>query len=121
MLLTTSMTELTATNKKLVAQLAEALTNTVRGQNRSPPGFPAPSTAPSAQTTHILNTAGVACPAKLQPSGRYHFVAGQHCKTCGKQGIRHVPSDCLELPANAGRKAILASMDARRENKSATE
>ena len=117
--LTKSVAELSATNKRLVAQLAEALTNTVRGKNRPPPGFPAPSTAPSAQTTHILNTAGVACPAKLQPSGRYHFVTGQHCKTCGKQGIRHVPSDCLELPANAGRKAILASMDAR--NKSATE
>ena len=103
---------MTATNKRLVAQLAEALTNTVRGQNRPPPGIPAPSTAPSAtlpQTTHILNTAGVACPAKLQLSGRYHFVTSQHCKTCGRQAVKHVPSDCLELPANvAARQLLLA-------------
>ena len=116
-----SVAELSATNKRLVAQLTEALANTVRGQNRPPPGIPAPSTAPSAQTTHIMNTAGVACPAKLQPSGRYHFVTGQHCKTCGKQEVKHVPSDCLGLPANAGRKAILASMNASGKKKSADQ
>ena len=111
--LTKSVAELTATNKRLVTQLAEALSNTVRGPNRPPPGIPTPSTASattSSQTTHIVNTAGVACPAVLQPSGRHHFVTGQHCKTCGRQAVKHVPSDCLELPANAGRKTIVASL-----------
>ena len=37
--LTKSVAELVATNKSLAAQLAEALTNTVRGQNRPLPGF----------------------------------------------------------------------------------
>ena len=100
------------------------MTNTVRGTNRPPPGIPSPSTAPSVtlpQTTHILNTAGVVYPAKLQPPGRYHFVTGQHCKTCGKQEVKHVPSDCLGLPANAGRKAILASMNASGKKKSADQ
>ena len=120
-LLTKSVAELTATNKRLVAQLAEALTNTMRHQNRPPPGIPAPFTASSAplpRTTHTVNVAGVACPAVLQPSGRYHFVAGQHGKTCGKKEARHVPSDCLELPANAGRKAIVTSSRHNRVNKS---
>ena len=110
--LTQTVAELTATNKRLVAQLAEALNKTARGPNRPPPGIPAPATTPAAatslpKTTHILNTAGVACPAKLQPSGRYHFVTGQHCSTCGKKEALHVPGDCLELPANAERKAIV--------------
>ena len=79
--LTTKVAKLTTTNKRLVAQLAEALNNTVRGPNRPPPGITAPSSASLAssattlpQTTHIVNTAGVACPVVLQPSGRYHFV-----------------------------------------------
>ena len=112
------MAELTATNKRLVTQLAEALSNTVRGPNSPPPIIPASSTTSAAaamlpQTTHVLNIAGVACPAKLQPSGRYHFVTGQHCSTCGKKEARHVPSDCLKLPANAGRKAIVTARNNR--------
>ena len=106
------MAELTTANKRLVAQLAEALNNTVRGPNRPPSGISASSTVSSAtlpKTTHIMNTTEVACLAVLQPSGRYHFATGQHCKTCGKKEARHVPSDCLELPANAGRKAIVTS------------
>ena len=108
--LTQTVAELTSTNKRLVAQLAEALSKTVRGPNRPPPGIPAPTSSAATtlpKTTHILNTAGVACPAKLQQSGRYHFTTGQYCSICGKKGARHVPGDCLELPANAGRKAIV--------------
>ena len=70
--LTKLAAELTATNKRLVDQLAEALTHTVRGPNRPPPGIPAPSTVSSTtlpQTTHIRNTAGVAYPAVLKSSG----------------------------------------------------
>ena len=123
--LTNTVAELTATNKRLVAQLADALASTVRGPNRPPPGIPALSTmsaTTSPQTTHIVNTAGVACPAVLQPSGRYHFVTAQHCKTCGRQAVKHVPSDCLELPANAGRKAIVASLqNGRGKKKNASE
>ena len=127
-MLTTSMTELTATNKKLVAQLAEALICNVHGPNAPPPGIPAPSSASSAssattlpQTTHIVNMAGLACPTVLKPSGRYHFVTGQHCKTCGKQEAKHVPSNSLKLPANASGKAIVASMNSRGKKKSGSE
>ena len=70
--LTKSVAELTATNKRFIAQLAEALTHTVHGPNRPLPGIPAPSTSSYTtlpKTTHTLNTAGIACPAKLQPSG----------------------------------------------------
>ena len=103
--LTKTVAELTDTNKRLVAQLAEALNNTVRGPNRPPSGITAPSSAALAsststlttlpQTTHIVNTAGVACHVTLQSTRRYHFVMGQHCKTCGRQSVRQVSSDCL--------------------------
>ena len=104
--LTVTVAELTATNKRLVEALAIKL-----NAAKPPPGIPAPATTPATttlpQTTHILNTAGVACPVTLQKSGRYHFVTGQHCKTCNKANARHVPSDCLELPEHAGRKALV--------------
>ena len=119
--LTTSVAELTATNKRLVVQLAEALIRTVCGPNAPPPGIPAPSLSSSTtlpQTMHTVNTAGVACPAMLQPSGRYHFVMGQHCKTCDKQEAKHVPSNYLELPANAGRKVIVVEINKRGKKKS---
>ena len=96
----------------------------MRGQNRPPSGIPAPSTGSSTtspQTTHIVNTAWVACHATLQPSGRYHFVASQYCKTCGKPAVKHVPGNCLELPANAGRKAVYALQNSRGKKKNAGE
>ena len=48
--LTASVADLTATNKRLVVQLAEASTHTVRGPNRPPSGILAPSTASSASS-----------------------------------------------------------------------
>ena len=121
--LTASVAALTTTNKTLADQLAEALARSARGSNTRPPGFPAPTSTPTAatlpKTAHILNTSGVACPAVLQQSSRYHFVTGQHCKNCGKPSVKHEPKDCLELPENAGRKAIVATLNQKRGDKKA--
>ena len=114
--LMTTVAELTATNKRLVAQLAEALNNTVRGPNRPPSGIPAPSLAASRRPQHP--------PPPRCPRPRtscYHFVTGHHCKTCGRQLVKHVPSDCLELPASAGRMAIVASINIRGKKKNTGE
>ena len=54
----------------------------------------------------MVNTVGVACPAKLQPSGRWHFVTAQPCSHCGKKAVMHMPQDYLTLPQNAERKKI---------------
>jgi hypothetical protein len=109
--LTTTVTELTATNKKLVDQLAVALASCAR----LPPGMgaiPAPTPAPPAPTEitgHTLNSAGVACPATFNPKvKRWYFVTTQECKTCGKK-TSHTPENCLELPQNAERKARMIS------------
>jgi hypothetical protein len=109
--LTTTVTELTATNKKLVDQLAVALASCAR----LPPGMgaiPAPTPAPPAPTEitgHTLNSAGIACPATFNPRAkRWYFVTPQECKTCGKK-TSHTPENCLELPQNAERKAKMMS------------
>ena len=111
--LTKAIYELTETNKKLVNQLSGAPRNpsvpaTIPGYQAPPPGYTpiAPVSAPAAQTSHMVNTAGVACPAKLQPSGRWHFVTAQPCNHCGKKAVMHMPQDCLTLPQNAERKRI---------------
>ena len=100
--LTTTVTELTASNKKLVEQLALALATCVK----PPPGMSAipPPTPSPAVTGHALNTAGIACPTTFNPKvKRWYFVTNQDCKTCGKS-TTHLPENCLELPQNAEAK-----------------
>ena len=113
--LTAAVAELTATNKRLVDQLTAALAKSPPTYTAPPPGIPAitPAPAPAAQTSHMVNTSGVACPVVLQRSGRYHFVTGQYCSHCKRTGVRHLPQDCLELPQNAKRKAYVEEMKAR--------
>ena len=70
--LTKAIYELTETNKQLVNQLTGAPRNppvpvTPTAYQAPPPGY---EPTPATQTSHMVNTAGVACPAKLQPSGR---------------------------------------------------
>ena len=129
--LTKAIYELTETNKKLVNQLAGALKNpqapTITPTTQAPPpGYTpiaptAPVSAPAAQTGHVLNTAGVACPAKLQPTGRWHFVTPQSCSHCGKKKVIHVPQDCLALPQNAERKRIYEAKTAREKAEKAAK
>ena len=94
--LTTTVTELTASNKKLVEQLALALATCVK----PPPGMsviPPPILSPTT-TGHALNTAGIACPTTLNPQvKRWYFVTKQDCKMCGKSAT-YLPEKCLELP-----------------------
>jgi hypothetical protein len=115
--LTAMVTELTASNKKLVEQLALALATCVK----PPPGMSAiqpPTHTPSPTTTgHALNTAGVACPTTFNPSvKRWYFVTKQDCKTCGKS-TTHLPENCLELPQNAEAKKRKEDWMARRAAK----
>ena len=106
--------ELTETNKRLVNQLAGAPRNpsvpaTIPGYQAPPPGYTpiAPVSTPAAQTGHMVNTAGVACPAKLQLSGRWHFVTAHPCSQCRKKAVMHMPQDCHALPQNAERKRFI--------------
>ena len=113
--LTKAVAELTATNKNLVEQLTAALAKRPHTYTAPPPGIPAitPAPAPVTQTSHMVNTSGVACPVVLTRSGRYHFVTGQYCNHCRRTGVRHLPQDCLELPQNAERKVKVGEINAR--------
>ena len=115
--LTAAVAELTATNKKLVEQLTAALAKGGPVYTAPPPGILAitPAPAPATQTSHMVNTSGVACPVVLQRSGRYHFVTGQYCSHCRRHGVKHMPQDCLELPQNAERKAQVGEINARQK------
>ena len=115
--LTDAVAQLTATNKKLVDQLTLALATCVK----PPPGLANPLPPSPAVTTsgHVLNSAGVACPAGLQHWGKWYFVNKQDCKTCGKS-TTHVPSNCLELPENAEQKRRVEASKARLKAKKET-
>ena len=110
-----AVAELTATNKRLVEQLTAVLAKSPPTYTAPPPGIPAitPASTLTSQTSHMVNTSGVACPVILLKSGRYHFVTGQYCSHFRKMGVRHLPQDCLELPQNAERKAKVEEMKAR--------
>ena len=108
--LTNTVGQLTATNKRLVDELAVALAMCVK----PPPGLTTPTLpAPAASTSgHVLNSAGIACPAVLKHWGKWYFVNTQDCKTCGKS-TTHVPANCLELPENAEQKKKVEASNAR--------
>ena len=99
---TNTVTELTASNKKLVEQLALALATCVKpppGMSATPPPTPSPTT-----TGHTLNTAGIVCPTTFNPQvKRWYFLTKQDCKMCSKS-TTHLPANCLELPLNAEAK-----------------
>ena len=100
--LTNTVTELTASNKKPIEQLALALTTCVKpplGMSTIPPPTPSPIT-----TGHALNTAGIAYPTMFNPQvKRWYFVTKQDYKTCSKS-TTHIPENCLELPQNVKAK-----------------
>ena len=104
--LTKSVAQLTIANKTLTDQLAAALALCGKPGASPPVKPPPPPGFPSTpiDTIHILNTAGIACPARKAKDGTWHFVAGQHCGTCNKSGVTHIPADCFALPANAEKK-----------------
>ena len=67
--LTDAVSQLTATNKRLVDQLALALATCAKPL----PGLANPLSPSPAVTTsgHVLNSAGVSCPAVLQHCGKW--------------------------------------------------
>ena len=121
--LTKSVAQLTASNKALTDQLAAAIALCGRpgvpppappAKPAPPPGFP----STPIDTIHILNTAGIACPAKKGRNGVWQFVTGQHCNICDKSGIFHIPAECFALPANAEKKEkYWKEVDARKKKK----
>ena len=108
--LTDAVAQLTATNKRLVDELAGALAACVK----PPPGLATPTTpSPAAPNSgHVLNSAGVACPAVLQPWRKWYFINKQSCKTCGKS-TTHVPANYFELLENAEQKKRVEASKAR--------
>jgi hypothetical protein len=112
--LTVTVADLTATNKKLVDQLSAALATCVK----PPPGItasPTPTTTATPSTTcHMVNTAGITCPAKIKLWGRCYFINKQMCSTCVKS-TTHVQNNCLELPHNAERKKKVEAQKAARK------
>lgn len=120
--LTNAIAQLTTTNKNLTDQLAAALALCARPTANAPaPTIPTAVTPPpgfpveTPKTLHIINTAGVACPAVLQ-RGNWTFVAGQHCSTCKMDNMKHIPAACFARPENAHKKAqmIKRRRDARK-------
>ena len=99
---------LTATNSTLVTALAKCGGGNATG---APPGFPQTGTT---ATGHAANTAGIVMPTKMGNYERTVFVSPQACSTCGKTAMFHLPQDCLELPANAKRKAGITAARALR-------
>ena len=101
---------LTTTNSTLVTALAKCGGKTATSP---PPGYGGTGTA---ATGHAANTAGVVFPTRIgRNSGAVIFTVPQACSTCGKPTVYHLPKDCMELPANAGRKAaMLAAIAARK-------
>ena len=93
--LTKSLAQVIETNKQLSAQLKSALAlcspASKPGKVAPPPGFP----SEPLQTLHILNTAGVACPARLsKKNDKWYFVEKQHCSICDRDDQFHIPADC---------------------------
>ena len=93
--LTKSLAQVIETNKQLSAQLKSALAlcspASKPGKVAPPPGFP----SEPLQTLHILNTAGVACPARLsKKNDKWYFVEKQHCNICDRDDQFHIPADC---------------------------
>jgi len=103
--LTKSLAQVIETNKQLTAQLKSALAlcspTNKPAPVKPPPGFP----SEPLETLHIVNTAGVACPARLSKnSGKWNFVEGQHCNICKRDGQFHIPVDCFARPENAHKR-----------------
>ena len=91
---------LTTTNGTLVTALAKCGGKTA---TNPPPGF----SQAGADTSHALNSAGVACPTKKNRSGKKMiFVEGQTYGNCKKDNMFHLPANCPTLPENVAKQAL---------------
>ena len=116
--LTKALAKMTAACKILAATkntLATALAKcggktTTKTATNPPPGF----SKAGAITGSTANTVGVVMPTKMGNYEKMVFVYPQACSTCGKTAMFHLPQDCVELPANAKRKAGIVAANALR-------
>jgi hypothetical protein len=110
---TATITTLTETNAKLVAEMAKSPGN----QTRRPPGLSNNNNNNNNSTGHTLNTQGVSCPTHHfvrnggKPQKNLTFVTAQDCAKCGKK-VFHLPVKCPEAPHN---KALAAATKAAAE------
>ena len=92
--LTKMVTELTVTNKnsRPANRNAEEFVNprSAPQHNNTSSAIPAitPAPAPATQTSHMVNTTGVMCPVKLQPSRCWHFARGKRYSHCRKKAAK---------------------------------
>ena len=92
--LSSTNTELVATNTRLVAQLATAL-----GKKKAIPplpGYPPSNHTPPPATGHAMTTAGVAAPTTYNPETKQNYFVTKHpCSHGNREGVTHVPVNCM--------------------------